>query len=178
VPADVQGAAHAAYGADAEVLAYADFSAAGGQQALVVRRLAAGSLPGGAATAAGQGASATASAHSAETAADVIHVSILARDGQNWKEAFRADEHLKNRRGYLSGAPAAPVPAWHLVYEKTADKGFRLEMTPMNLSAGTKLVTVRVAWNQKQQEYDSLDASGAFLEPRSTPGGASVRMKP
>ena len=176
VPEDALAAARGAYGADAEVPAYGDFPAAGGPQALVIRRLAPGALPGAASPGAG-GAQAP-SAQSAETAADVIHVSILARDGANWKEAFRADEHLKNRRGYLGGTPAIPVPAWHMVYQKTADSGFRLEFTPLSPSQASKQVTVRVAWNAKRQEYDSLDASGKqFLEPRSTPGGAPMKVE-
>jgi len=173
VPDTVVATAKAAYGTDAEVLAYGDFWSAGGQQALVVRRLAATAVPGGAP------APAAASPQSPETTADVIHVSILVRDGSNWKEAFSADEHLKNRRGYLAGSPAAPVPAWRLGYEKTEEKGFLLSFTPLNLSPGSKQSTVRVAWNPKLQEYDSLDASGTqFQAIRSTPGGESVKMKP
>jgi hypothetical protein len=182
VPEDVQAAARAAYGADGEVLGYGDFPAAGGQQALVIYRLAAGALPGAAAagtTSPGGGGASAAPAQSGETAADVIHVSLLVRDGPNWKEAFRADEHLKNRRGYLGGTPAYPVPAWHLVSEKTANDGFKMVFTPLSIAPGSKPVTVRVAWNGKRQEYDSLDATGTqFFEPRSTPGGASVKMKP
>jgi len=172
-PEDVKAAARGAYGNDAEVLGYGTFFNAGGSQALVVTRLAPAALPAGTATPAPASAS-----QNAETAADVTHVSIIVREGDNWKEAFRADEHLKNRRGYLAGSPAAPVPAWHMVYQKTADDGFILAFTPLNPLPGSKQDPVRVAWNAKQREYDSQDASGHPLEPKNTPGGASVKMKP
>jgi hypothetical protein len=178
VPPEVLAAARGAYGPDAEVLGYGTFFNAGGSQALVIRRLTVAVHPAGAAPAAAPPSSPN---HEAETAADVIHVSILKRDadGTNWQEAFRADEHLKNQRGYMTGAPAAPVPAWHLVYEQTPDDGFKLEFTLLALSSGSKQARVRVAWNPKRQEYDSLDASGTkFLEPRTTPGGDAVLVKP
>ena len=182
VPPEVLAAARGAYGPDAEVLGYGTFFNAGGSQALVIRRLTAAVQPPGAARDTRAAAAPPSSPnHGDETAADVIHVSILTRgaDGTNWQEAFRADEHLKNKRGYMTGAPAAPVPAWHMVYEQTPDDGFRLEFTPLDLASGSKQATVRVAWNPKRQEYDSMDASGTkFLEPRTTPGGNAVRMKP
>jgi hypothetical protein len=169
-------AARGTYGAGAEVLGYGTFFNAGGTQALVVTRLAPGALP--AATPAAASPSA-ASSQNSETAADVFHVSIIVRDGEKWHEAFRADEHLKNERGYLAGTPSTPVPAWHMVYEKTADDGFRLTFTPLSAAPGTKQTPVHVAWNSKRREYDSLDAAGSHaLEPRTTPGGDSIKMKP
>jgi hypothetical protein len=170
VPQEAQGAARGALGTDGEALAYGDFGDTGGQQVVAVQRLA------GPAPSPGNAAS-SGSSQTSETIVDVIRVSILVREGQKWKEAFRADEHLKNRRGYLAGAPAEPVPAWRMRCEKTADSGFRLEFTPLNPAPGTKLVTVRVAWNPKRKEYDSLDATGKrFLEPQATPGNAHVKI--
>ena len=123
------------------------------------------------------GSSASASAQKPETIVDVIRVSILVRDDKNWKEAFHADEHLKNRRGYLDRS-AVPVSAWRMGFEKTSDSGFRLEFTALNLPPGTKPLTATVAWNAKRQEYDSLDATGTrFLEPLSTPGGGAVKVE-
>ena len=180
VPEDVQGAARGALGTDGEAIAYGDFPAAGGLQAVAVQRLAGATQPASGASAApasGDGAVSGLS-KSSETVVNVIRVSILVRDGHQWNEAFRADEHLKNRRGYLAGAPIGRVSAWRMGCEKTADSGFRLEFTPLNLPPGTKPVTVRVAWNPKRREYDSLDATGKrFLEPRATPGNAPVKVE-
>ena len=180
MPEDAQGAARGALGPDGEALAYGDFAAAGGQQVVAVQRLAGATQPGSAASAApasGNGA-VSGSPQSSETFVDVIRVSILVRDAQKWNEAFRADEHLKNRRGYLAGAPAERVSAWRMGCQKTADSGFRLESTPLNLPPGTKPVTVWVAWNPERREYDSLDATGKrFLEPQATPGNAPVKVE-
>jgi hypothetical protein len=165
----VQSAARAPFGTEGEALAYSDFAAAGGRQVLVVHRLAA-TPPAGS-------GSVPAAAQKPETAVDVIRVSILAREGESWKEAFHADQHLKNRRGYLDRS-ANPVSAWRMGYEKTSDSGFRLEFTALNLPPGSKPVSVRVAWNPKLKEYDSLDATGTrFLEPLSTPGGGIVKVE-
>lgn len=168
MPADVQSAALAPFGEEGQALAFGDFFNAGGRQVLVVHRLAAASAPAAAAPAAPQ---------KPETTVDVIRVSVLARDGSNWKEAFRADGHLKNRRGYLDSSTVT-VSSWRMSYEKTADSGFRLEFTALNLPPGSKPVNVRVAWNPKRQEYDSLDSWGTrFLEPVSTPGGSAVKVE-
>jgi hypothetical protein len=170
IPEQAQGAARGALGTDGKAVAYGDFAAAVGQQVVAVQRLP------GAAPSTGNGAVSAAS-QTSETIVDVIRVSILVHEGQKWKEAFRADEHLKNRRGYLAGAPVEPVTGWRMRCEKTADSGFRLEFTPLNPAPGTKLVTVRVAWNPKRKEYDSLDATGKrFLEPQATPGNAHVKI--
>jgi len=182
VPEFAQSAARAAFGADGEVVAYGDFTAAGGQQVVAVHRLSGTAQPASAtagSTAPGPaGNSPSGPSQSAETLVDVIRVSILVRDGKNWKEAFRADEHLKNRRGYMGGAPAARVSAWRMGCQKTPDSGFRLQFTPLDLPPGSKPVTVRVAWNPKRQEYDALDASGKrFLEPEPTPGNVHVRVE-
>ena len=123
------------------------------------------------------GESAPAAPQFSETTVDVIRVSILVRNGKNWDEAFRADEHLKNMRGYLAGAPAERVSAWRMTCEKTPDSGFRLGFTPLNPLPGMKPAAVRVAWNPKRKEYDSLDASGkSFLSPAATPGNEHVRV--
>ncbi len=167
IPDDVEAAAKAAFGAEGEALAYGDFDAAGGRHVLVVNRLAGTAPPGPASPGASQ---------NPETALDVIRVSILVRDGKAWKEAFHADEHLKNRRGYLDRIRVS-VSGWRMHYEKTTDSGFRLEFTPLGLPPGTKPEAIRVAWNAQRQEYDSLDASGTrFLEPLSAPGGAALKV--
>lgn len=168
LPDDVQGAAMAAFGAEGEAVAFRDFAATGGRQVLVVHRLASARQPAG---------SAPAPPQKTETSADVIRVSVLLRDGNNWKEAFRADGHLKNRRGYLDNS-LVTVSAWHMDYEKTADSGFRLEFTALDLPPGSKAVSVRVGWNPKLKEYDALDATGTrFLQPQSAPGGPMKVVK-
>jgi len=167
MPADVQSAAMAPFGAEGKAVAFGDFSAAGGRQVLVVHRLSAAHPPGSADSGAPQ---------KPETTMEVIRVSVLSRDGNNWKEAFRADGHLKNRRGYLDPSPVS-ISSWRMGFEKTADSGFQLEFTGLGLPPGSKPVNVRVAWNPKRQEYDALDATGTrFLEPLATPGGAVMKV--
>jgi hypothetical protein len=170
--ADALVAARAVLGPDGEVLAEGDFPAAGGRQVLAAQRMpAAPGLPT-------ESASPTAK-QDGETTAVVIRVSVLVLDQGTWKEAFRADEHLKNRRGYLPGAPAVAVPAWRLAYSKTPESGFRLEFTPVGLPPGRKQSTVYAAWNGKRGEYDALKPSGSgFLETLPTPGSMPVPVKP
>jgi len=164
-PDDVRSAALAPFGPSGEALDYGDFSAIGGRQVLVIHRLA---PPPHTDAAANQ--------QKPETTVDVIRVSILSHEGDSWKEAFRADEHLKNRRGYLDGS-AVPISTWRMSYEKTPNSGFRLDFTALTLPPGSKPVHVRVAWNPKRKEYDALDASGTqFLQPLSTPGGTAVKV--
>ena len=171
--ADLVSVARGALGPDGEVLAYGDFAAGAGRQILAVQRLPSGRAPGGA------GTTPAASAQEQENAVEVIRVSILVDDQGTWKEAFRADEHLKNRRGYLPGAPVAPVTAWHLVFSRTAAEGFRLEFTPASLPPGRKPPVVYAAWNAKRREYDAVKAWGkGFLEPEPTVGNAPVRINP
>jgi hypothetical protein len=168
---DAAAAAHGALGPDGAVLADADFGATAGRQVLAVQRMPAGSgLPAPSAPPAKQ---------EGETTAEVIRVSILVLEKGTWKEAFRADEHLKNRRGYLPGAPADAVPGWHMAYSQTPQDGFRLEFTPLGLPAGRKQATVHAAWNAKRREYDAVTASGkGILEVSATPGNAPVPIKP
>ncbi len=162
LPDDVKSAAMAPFGPEGEALAFGDFPGAGGRQVLVVHRLSSASQPAG---------TPASPAQKPETALDVIRVSVLAREGDAWKEAFRADGHLKNMRGYLDGS-SMTIPAWRMSYEKTADNGFRFEFTALNLPPGSKPVDVRVAWNSKLKEYDALDPTGTlFLRPQSAPGG-------
>jgi hypothetical protein len=171
-PPDALSAAHAVLGPDGEVLASGNFSAAGGWQVLAVQRMPRGAGLSG-------GTVAPNSQQDSETSAEVIRVSILVLESGNWKEALRADEHLKNRRGYLPGAPAEAVPAWHLVYSSTLESGFRLEFTPAGLPPARKQTTVYAAWNPKRGEYDAVKASGkGFLEISATPGNVPVPIKP
>jgi len=176
--ADLVGVARGALGPDGEVLAYADFAAGGGRQILAVQRLP-GGMPSATGSAAGAATPPGTSGEEPETAVEVIRVSILVDDQGTWKEAFRADEHLKNRRGYLPGTPVAPVTAWHLVYSKTAAEGFRLEFTPKDFPPGRKPPVLYAAWNAKRREYDAVKAWGkGFLEPEPTLGNAPVRINP
>ena len=171
-PPDAAAAAHATLGPDGEVLAYGDFPSAGGRQILVVQRVppAPGQPP--------QSPENT-TAQVDETAAEVVRVSILVTDGKTWKEAFRADEHLKNRRGYLPGAPAESVSAWLLACSKTPESGFLLRFTPRNPPSGRKAVTVTVGWNPTREEYDEMAASGkGFLDPARTPGKVPIPIRP
>ena len=46
-------------------------------------------------------------------------------------ELVRADEYLKNAKGYLGLTPLHPVTGWKLQYENSPEKGMSLYFTPV-----------------------------------------------
>ena len=138
VPDDVQGAADAVLGAEAEVLVYGDLARTGTQQALAINRVKkgpAGAVPG----------------------IMFTRAAVLERDGEKWKEVLRCDEHLKNPKGFLGATPLAPVSGWRLQFEQVEDKGLQLYFTPLEAPAGGYALTIGVRWNGKVKRYQSLD---------------------
>lgn len=138
VPDDIQSAANADLGSDAEVLLHGDLANNGRTEALVVNRLK--TMPKG-----------------VTPGLLVSRVSIIERDNGTWKELFRCDGHLKNPNGYLGATPLAEVPSWRLQYEQHADKGLELFFTPLEKPAGGYLLTIEVRWNPEVKRYESLD---------------------
>jgi hypothetical protein len=138
VPSDIQTAAEADLGSEAEVLLYGDLAKSGRTQALVVNRLKTtpqGMVPG----------------------TLVSRAAIIERDDGHWKEIFRCDEHLKNTNGYLGGIPLAGVASWRLQSEQNRDKGLELYFTPLAKPAGGYIETLEVRWNPQVKRYQSLD---------------------
>jgi hypothetical protein len=159
VPAvpESQQIAEAVLGRQAEVIAHGDLARNGSEQLLVVNRF--DSATDGNAQ----------RAHS--SAVFVTRAVIVEKNDGKWTELLRCDEHLKNTRGYLAGAPAAPVTGWRLVVNPDTDQGLELQFAPAeaiedasssnNTGAGRGPGgrTISVRWNTKTKRYQSLDQS-------------------
>jgi|SRR5579864_1807452 len=147
-----QQIAEAVLGRQAEVIANGDLARNGAEQLLVVNRY--DPARGGKAQPAD---------------ASVIFVTravIVEKDAGKWTEVLRCDEHLKNTRGYLGGAPAAPVTGWQLGVDRDTPQGLELRFSPAvaggessasNKDAGGRTISIR--WNTKAKRYQSLDQS-------------------
>ncbi len=137
VPEDIQNAANADLGEDAEVVLHGDLADNGRTQALVVNRLKTtpkGTVPG----------------------VLVSRATIIEKENGKWNEVFRCDGHLKNPNGFLGGIPLAEVPRWRLQYEQH-EKGLEMFLTPLDKPAGGYVLTIEVRWNPKVKRYESLD---------------------
>ena len=147
-----QQIAEAVLGRQAEIIAHGDLARNGSEQLLVVNRFDS--------TARGKVQPAQSSA------IFVTRAVIVEKNDGKWTELLRCDEHLKNTRGYLTGAPAAPVTGWRLVVNPDTDQGLELQFAPAeasedasasNTNAGGRTISVR--WNTKTKRYQSLDQS-------------------
>jgi hypothetical protein len=149
---ETQRVAEAALGKAAEVLAHGDLARNGLEQILIANRQA--NTPGGA-------------AGSTNSAVRITRAAIVEKNGEQWTEVFRCDEHLKNPHGYLGNSPLARVSGWRLEYEPGAKQGLEMKFTPADPETDRqpsgdgespgKSVTVR--WNTKVKRYQSLDQS-------------------
>ena len=138
IPPDIQSAARAVLGDEAEVLVFGDLAKAGSQQVLVINRIKkmpTNTVPG----------------------ILVMRAAILSQQDGKWSELLHVDEHLKNTNGYLAATPVSPVTGWRLQYEQNAEKGLLLYFTPLQQPAGGTLQTIGVRWNPKVKRYQSLD---------------------
>jgi len=146
-----QQIAEAVLGRQAEVIAHGDLARNGSEQLLVVNRFDS-ATPGK-----------LQPAHS--SAIFVTRAVIVEKNDGKWTELLRCDEHLKNTKGYLPGAPTAPVTGWRLVVNPDTDQGLELQFAPAsggessssNAEAGGRTISVR--WNTKTKRYQSLDQS-------------------
>jgi hypothetical protein len=94
---------------------------------------------------------------------------VLEKNGEQWSEVLRCDEHLKNPRGYLGGSPAGRVNGWRLEYRQDSQTGLELRLTPAErLDADEvstsehsrqKNPTFEVRWNPSVKRYQTFDAS-------------------
>ncbi|MGB7436847.1 MAG: hypothetical protein WBR26_05160 [Candidatus Acidiferrum sp.] len=140
IPENVQDAARALLGSDAQVLLYGDLAKNGKQQ-----MLAANVVP---------------NTPKSTVAGTVVTRAVIAEDEEGkWTELFRADEYLKNQKGYLALTPLQPVTGWKLQYENSADKGMSLYITPVKQGSNEKTLPIAVRWNPETKRYQSMDLS-------------------
>jgi len=157
IPEDIQDVAKTILGREAQVLAYGDLAKTGKQQVLaanVVPKTPQNTIPG-----------------------TVVTRAVVAEntDGK-WAEILRADEHLKNTRGFLALSPLESITGWRLQWEQNPEKGLQLYFTPVKGNSDPHVLPVGVRWNPETKRYQSMDRSYEhFLlespslgEPRST----------
>jgi hypothetical protein len=140
IPEEMQDAAKATLGREAQVLIFGDLAKNGNQQLLaanVVPRTPQNTIPG----------------------TVVTRAVVLEKDDGHWKEILRADEHLKNAEGFLALSPRESISGWRLQWEQTPDKGLQLYFTPVKGNTDTHVLPVGVRWNPERKRYQSMDRS-------------------
>jgi hypothetical protein len=138
LPEDIQDAAHALLGSDAQVLLFGDLAKTGTEQFL-----AANVVP---------------NTPKSTVAGTVVTRAVVAENvnGQ-WTELVRADEYLKNQKGYLALTPLQAVTGWKLQYENSPEQGMSLYFTPIQQGAAEKTLPIAVRWNPATKRYESMD---------------------
>jgi hypothetical protein len=138
VPKVDEDAAQALLGGDAQVLLFGDLAKTGKEQIL-----AANLVP---------------NTPKSTVAGTVITRAIIAEnDDGKWVELMRADEHLKNPKGYLGLTPLQAVGGWKLQYEYSANSGMSLYFTPIKAGSNEKTLPIAVKWNPATKRYQSMD---------------------
>lgn len=157
IPDEYQDTAKTMLGSDTEVLLFGDLAKTGSEQVL-----AANVVP---------------NTPKSVVAGTVVTRAVVAEkvDGK-WSEVLRADEHLKNQKGFLGLTPLQAVTGWKLQYEQNPEKGLTMYFTPVAKGSSERTLPIAVSWNSKTKRYQSMDPSyqrflneAATLEnPRST----------
>lgn len=138
VPQEVQDAANVLLGTETEVLLFGDLALNGKQQFL-----AANVVP---------------NTPKSTVAGTVVRRAVIAEnDDGKWSELMRADEYLKNAKGYLGLTPLQPVSGWKLQYESSAEKGMALYFTPLRTGSNERTLPIAVRWNPATKRYQSMD---------------------
>jgi hypothetical protein len=152
VATEVQNVGEAALGKGAEVLAHGDLARNGLQQVLVINRFG---IPMREDTGLGN-----------SSGIFITRAAILEKNNGRWAEVLRCDEHLTNSRGYLGGAPVAPVTMWRLDVAQDTAQGLELRFARVEISQVRSSApddeedkTIVVRWNTKTKRYQSLDQS-------------------
>jgi hypothetical protein len=137
-PALDQAAAQALLGSDAQVLLFGDLAKTGKEQIL-----AANVVP---------------NTPKSTVAGTVVTRAIIAEnDDGKWVELMRADEHLKNPKGYLGLTPLQAVGGWKLQYENSGSSGMSLYFTPIRPGSNEKTLPIAVKWNPATKRYQSMN---------------------
>jgi len=140
IPAGVQDAADTLLGSGTEVLLYGDLAHDGTQQ-----MLAANVVP---------------NTPKSTVAGTVVTRAVVAQnENGKWTELFRADEYLKNAKGYLALTPLQGVTGWKLQYETSPEKGASFYFTPIKQGNSEKTLPIAVKWNPAAKRYQSMDMS-------------------
>jgi hypothetical protein len=140
IPSGVQDAADTLLGSGTEVLLYGDLAHDGTQQ-----MLAANVVP---------------NTPKSTVAGTVVTRAVVAQnENGKWTELFRADEYLKNAKGYLALTPLQGVSGWKLQYENSPEKGASLYFTPIKQGSSEKTLPIAVKWNPAVKRYQSMDMS-------------------
>lgn len=148
VPEDVQAATSTMLGSDAQVLLFGDLASNGKQQFL-----AANVVP---------------NTPKSTVAGTVVTRAVIAEnDDGKWVELMRADEHLKNQKGYLGLTPLQPVNGWKLQYENSPIKGMSLYFTPIKTGTNEKTLPIAVKWNPATKRYQSMDLNYEHFLPEA-----------
>ena len=137
-PPEAKDAAQALLGSEAQVLLFGDLANTKKQQLL-----AANVIP---------------NTPKSVVAGTVVTRAVVAEneDGK-WVEVFRADEYLKNPKGFLGLTPLQSVTGWKLQHEQNAQKGLTLYFTPIKSGSNEKTLPIAVQWNPAVKRYQSLD---------------------
>jgi hypothetical protein len=146
IPNDIQEVAMKSLGDETVVLAYGDLAKNGKQEILAANLLK--TTPTG-------------------VAPGILfnRLVVLQKEGANWKEIVRGDEHLKNDKGYLGGIPLAPINGWRLQMDQSdATKGLVMYFSPIVAPAGGHIKVLGVRWNTKVNRYQSLDPTYTQFE--------------
>lgn len=141
VPEEIQDAARALLGSEAQVLLFGDLAKTGKTQVL-----AANVVP---------------NTPKSVVAGTVVTRAVIAEkeeDGK-WVELMRADEHLKNAKGFLGQTPLVAVTGWKLQHEQSAEKGLTIYFTPIKSGSNERTLPIAVAWNPAVKRYQSMDLS-------------------
>jgi len=140
IPDEMDSAAKAVLGKEAQVLAYGDLAKTGKPQVLaanVVPRTPQNTIPG----------------------MVVTRAVVLEKDDAKWTEILRADEHLKNANGYLALSPLGSISGWRLQWEQDVAKGLQLYFTAVKGDVDSHPAPVGVRWNPETKRYQSMDRS-------------------
>lgn len=159
VPEEFQDAATAILGSGAEVLLYGDLAKNGNQEILV-----ANVLP---------------NTPKSVMAGTVVTRAVVAEKQEGkWVELVRADEYLKNIKGYLALTPLQPVSGWKLQYENNPEKGMALYFTPVKTGSTDRTLPIAVRWNPANKRYQSMDPSyQKFLLEAATLGNQRSSLR-
>jgi hypothetical protein len=158
-PQEVQDAASTLLGSDAQVLLYGDLAKTGSKQ-----MLAANVVP---------------NTPKSTVAGTVVTRAVIAEnESGKWTELFRADEYLKNQKGYLALTPLQAVTGWKLQYEESQEKGMSLYFTPVKQGSSEKTLPIVVKWNPDTKRYQSMDLSYQhFLSESPSIGNARSALR-